>query len=79
MTWVEEYLLLTHGKAKANHILDDINNRYGHYYFHKVVCSLASQLSIAIVPPFSGLQQFPEGHGFKQWTRDNSKALMKVS
>ena len=79
MTWVEEYLLLTHGKAKANCILDDIDNWYGHYYFHKVVCSLASQLSIAIVSPFSGLRRFSEGRGFKQWTGDDSKVLMKVS
>lgn len=35
--------------------------------------------SIAIVPPFSGLRRFAEGRGFKQWTGDDSKALMKVS
>ena len=34
---------------------------------------------IAIVPPFSGLRRFPEGRNFKQWTGDDSKALMKVS
>ena len=80
MTWVEEYLVITHGKAKANRILDDIDNRYEHHYSHKVICSLANQLpSIAIVPPFSGLRRFPEGRGFKQWTGDDSKALMKVS
>ncbi|KAG1741478.1 uncharacterized protein EDB91DRAFT_1237140 [Suillus paluster] len=33
---------------------------------------------IAVIAPFAGLQQFPEGHGFKQWTGDDSKALMKV-
>lgn len=33
---------------------------------------------ISIVPPFSGLRRFPEGRGFKQWTGDDSKALMKV-
>jgi hypothetical protein len=37
-----------------------------------------SKLSIAIAPPFSGLHRFPEGRGFKQWTGDDSKALMKV-
>jgi len=35
--------------------------------------------SIAIAPPFAGLRRFPEGRGFKQWTGDDSKALMKVS
>jgi hypothetical protein len=33
---------------------------------------------IAAVPPFSGIRRFPEGRGFKQWTGDDSKALMKV-
>ncbi|KAG1882203.1 hypothetical protein F4604DRAFT_1879601 [Suillus subluteus] len=32
---------------------------------------------IAVVAPFSALQHFPDGHGFQQWTGDNSKALMK--
>ena len=39
----------------------------------------SSIFSIAIVPPFAGLRRFPEGRGFKQWTGDDSKALMKVS
>jgi len=29
--------------------------------------------------PFVGLQHFPNGYGFKQWTGNNSKALIKVS
>ncbi|KAH9848231.1 hypothetical protein C2E23DRAFT_740030, partial [Lenzites betulinus] len=33
---------------------------------------------IAAVPSFPGLCRFPEGRGFKQWTGDDSKALMKV-
>ncbi|KAG2040104.1 hypothetical protein BDR03DRAFT_1034319 [Suillus americanus] len=33
---------------------------------------------IAAVPPFPGLRRFPRGHHFKQWTGDDSKALMKV-
>ncbi|KAG1737260.1 hypothetical protein EDB19DRAFT_1895859 [Suillus lakei] len=33
---------------------------------------------IALAPAFAGLRRFPEGRGFKQWTGDNSKALMKV-
>jgi len=27
ITWVEEYLMLVHGKAQANRILDDIDHR----------------------------------------------------
>jgi hypothetical protein len=60
VTWVGEYLTLTHGKAGAKVILDDIDNR------------------ISVVAPFSGLRRFPDGRGFKQWTGDDSKALMKV-
>ncbi|KIM59004.1 hypothetical protein SCLCIDRAFT_27590 [Scleroderma citrinum Foug A] len=33
---------------------------------------------IAAMPSFPVLHHFPEGHGFKQWTGDDSKALMKV-
>ncbi|KAF9062687.1 hypothetical protein BDP27DRAFT_1385099 [Rhodocollybia butyracea] len=33
---------------------------------------------IAVTPPFPGLRQFPQGRRFKQWTGDDSKALMKV-
>ncbi|KAI6017643.1 hypothetical protein BKA83DRAFT_4003995, partial [Pisolithus microcarpus] len=33
---------------------------------------------IAAVAPFPRLWRFPQGRHFKQWTGDNSKALMKV-
>ncbi|EIW80446.1 hypothetical protein CONPUDRAFT_57092 [Coniophora puteana RWD-64-598 SS2] len=33
---------------------------------------------IAVSAPFAGLRRFPQGRGFKQWTGDDSKALMKV-
>lgn len=33
---------------------------------------------IAVMPPFPGLRRFPHGRRFKQWTGDDSKALMKV-
>ncbi|KAJ7602107.1 hypothetical protein B0H17DRAFT_1165319 [Mycena rosella] len=35
-------------------------------------------MAAAVVPPFAGLRRFPQGRGFKQWTGDDSKALMKV-
>ncbi|KAG2072656.1 hypothetical protein BDR04DRAFT_1127553 [Suillus decipiens] len=35
-------------------------------------------IRIAAVAFFAGLWHFLQGHGFKQWTRDDSKALMKV-
>ncbi|KAG1760301.1 hypothetical protein EDD22DRAFT_980688 [Suillus occidentalis] len=33
---------------------------------------------IAAVASFTGLRRFPDGRGFKQWTGNDSKALMKV-
>ncbi|KAI6032451.1 hypothetical protein EDC04DRAFT_2868927 [Pisolithus marmoratus] len=33
---------------------------------------------ITAVTPFTGLQHFPQGQHFKQWTGDDSKGLMKV-
>lgn len=34
---------------------------------------------IAVAPTYPGLHRFRQGQRFKQWTGDNSKALMKVS
>src|SRR6266852_6495192 len=34
---------------------------------------------IAAAPSFPALRQFPQGRRFKQWTGNDSKALMKVS
>ncbi|KAH9846008.1 hypothetical protein C2E23DRAFT_872599 [Lenzites betulinus] len=33
---------------------------------------------LAAVPAFPGLRRFPQGRNFKQWTGDDSKALMKI-
>ena len=35
--------------------------------------------SISAVPPYPGLCRFPDGQDYKQWTADDSKALMRVS
>ncbi|ETW86550.1 hypothetical protein HETIRDRAFT_307777 [Heterobasidion irregulare TC 32-1] len=60
VTWVCDYLILTHGKTRGHEIMDDIDRR------------------IEAVPTFSGLRHFHQGRDFKQWTGDDSKALMKV-
>ncbi|KAL0957220.1 hypothetical protein HGRIS_001034 [Hohenbuehelia grisea] len=60
VTWIGQYLEITHGKARANIIMDDIDRW------------------IAAIPAFPGLRRFPDGRRFKQWTGDDSKALMKV-
>ncbi|KAI0310524.1 hypothetical protein OF83DRAFT_1166623 [Amylostereum chailletii] len=60
VTWVGEYLELTHTTVKAKEIMDNIDWR------------------ISLAPAFSGLRRFHQGRNFKQWTGDDSKALMKV-
>ncbi|KAH8978815.1 hypothetical protein EDB92DRAFT_1937481 [Lactarius akahatsu] len=44
----------------------------------RTTLSTGYQRMIVAVPLFAGLRRFPEGRGFKQWTGDNSRALMKV-
>ena len=80
MTWIQSYLISEHGEAAANKILDDIDKRSvvtqaGDIYGTCTKCNCR----ISLVPPFSGLRRFPQGRGFKQWTGDDSKALMKVT
>ena len=82
VTWVCNYLSKVHGETWANEILDDIDRRYvppttqgrtSLWRWQVLTCN-----SIAAVPPFPGLRRFPQGRRFKQWTGDDSKALMKV-
>jgi hypothetical protein len=81
--WVQDYLYATHSKNRADEILDDIDRRLVMLpVMHQIKRKRETHHSfrrIAIAPPFSGLRRFPEGRGFKQWTGDDSKALMKVS
>jgi hypothetical protein len=50
----------------------------GFKYFISISFISLTQPRIAIVAPFSGLRRFPNGVRFKQWTGNDSKALMKV-
>ena len=50
------------------------------YFFYKIRSPFSYFFhSISLTPAFPGLQNFHQGHGFKQWTGDDSKALIKVS
>lgn len=42
------------------------------------MCRTHLYSSIAAVPAYPGLRRFQQGRRFKQWTGDDSKALMKV-
>jgi hypothetical protein len=81
--WIQDYIHATYKpEAEALKVLDDIDRRqaqleYKVKNFRLTYPSLINR--IAIVPPFAGLRRFPEGRNFKQWTGDDSKALMKVS
>lgn len=76
VTWVEEYLHLTHGKAQGERAMDDIDRRYVSGDALNSRTHLTHRL--ALVPHFPGLRRFKEGRKFTQWTGDDSKALMKV-
>ena len=74
--WICKYVLVTHGTTQGDLILDEIDRRYLNLWS---LCNcLLIRPSIAAVPPFLELRQFPQGRRFKQWTGDDSKALMKV-
>ena len=83
VTWVGEYLEITHGKAKADTILDDIDRRYistsaPTFMTINLIHHSLFLCSISIAPSFLGIRRFYEGRNFKQWTGDDLKALMKV-
>jgi len=50
----------------------------GKFCYTSPFSPLIRPFSIAVVAPFVGLRRFPQGRNFKQWTGDDSKALMKV-
>ena len=76
LAWVHDYLYVMHSKSRADEILDDIDRQS---IMYQIKPKEKLNIGFAIAPPFSGLCCFPKGHGFKQWTGDDSKALMKVT
>ena len=79
VAWVGEYLVLEHGKARVDEILDDIDWRFISFFHFKISENNKIYYSrIAAAPLFPNLRRFPHGRRFKQWTGDDSKALMKV-
>ncbi|KAJ7911399.1 hypothetical protein B0H13DRAFT_1614643, partial [Mycena leptocephala] len=63
--WVEENIRGTNEPAEADRILADIDRRIDLF-------------KIAVTTPFPGLRHFHKGRGYKQWTGNDSKGLMKV-
>ena len=80
VTWVEDYFFKRFGKARRLEIIGDVNHWYVGVYSIKLPCiTHQSCHRISAVPPYPGLQCFPDGRDFNQWTGDDSKALIKVS
>ena len=73
--WVEDLLKAAYGTSKTESIFDEIDRRYVKYLFFQHILTLHS---IALAPLFPGLRRFKQGRNFKQWTGNDSKALMKV-
>ncbi|KLO17200.1 hypothetical protein SCHPADRAFT_821759 [Schizopora paradoxa] len=53
-----------------------LENKFGEAKSNALLAEMDRR--IAAVPAFANLRRFAEGRGFKQWTGDDSKALMKV-
>ena len=53
-----------------------LNNSFSKGDAEKIMADIDRR--IAAAPLFPCLRRFPEGHGFKQWMGNDSKALMKV-
>ena len=75
VVWVEDHLELTYGPSKAASILDEVDRRS---VKKKGLNHTLTLYRIALAPLFPGLQRFKQGQNFKQWTGNDSKALMKV-
>ena len=76
--WVLAYIHATHAEKDALEIIEDIDCRYYISLFFASSLITLCDSRISAVPPFPGLCRFPDGRDFKQWTGDDSKALMKV-
>ncbi|KAG6826421.1 hypothetical protein H0H92_015852 [Tricholoma furcatifolium] len=63
-----------------DHLVTWVNDYLEHVHTPAEAAKIVADIDqrIAAVPPFPGLRRFPEGRGFKQWTGNDSKALMKV-
>jgi hypothetical protein len=69
---------VVHTEKDALEIIEDIDHRYDIPIFFTPLWLKSCDYRISAVPPFPGLRRFADGRDFKQWTGDDSKALMKV-
>ena len=76
VTWVNEYLHVTHGEAHTLEIIHNIDWLLGGLFIKNI--HYWSLFRILSVPSYVGLRRFSDGRNFEQWTGDDLKALMKV-
>ncbi|KAG6835838.1 hypothetical protein H0H93_014083 [Arthromyces matolae] len=66
--------------AFKDHVVEWINDYISEHHTKsegdKIIADIDRR--IAAAPPFPGLRHFAQGRGFKQWTGNDSKGLMKV-
>ncbi|KAG1821799.1 uncharacterized protein BJ212DRAFT_1477639 [Suillus subaureus] len=53
-----------------------LHHIHGKHEAERIMDDIDQHLAAAVL--FTGLQRFPQGCGFKQWTGDDLKALMKI-
>jgi hypothetical protein len=51
----------------------------GNFIVLTFILNICGNTRIAVVPSFVGLRKFSQGRNFKQWTGNDTKALMKVN
>jgi hypothetical protein len=76
--WVLAYIHAAHPEKVALEIIEDIDRRYDIPILFVSWLIKLHGLRLSAVPAFPGLRRFADGRDFKQWTGDDSKALMKV-
>ncbi|KIM76997.1 hypothetical protein PILCRDRAFT_12366 [Piloderma croceum F 1598] len=57
-------------------VTEYIKAKYPEWEANRILDDIDRRITLA--PSFAGLRRFTDGRGFKQWTGDDSKALMKV-
>jgi len=75
VTWVVDWM---ETQPNSKDIITEMDRRCVKFYLIYFYFILCISFRISAAPVFSGLRRFPEGRGFKQWTGNDSKALMKV-
>ena len=78
VTWIVTYIENSNSNAQAKQILNDIDRQWVSIANSGQQTLTLVLKSISLTLACLGLRNFHQACGFKQWTGDDSKALMKV-